>query len=106
MLVLVVPPFATLTRSCHTVTRLLLPLLLLFYVFSFFLHGLNARGRRNRVSSCVKITGYGNSKPVPPPPWLDLKRVFTAIEYSSQRNGKHILITVFSKDSEKRIHWA
>ena len=69
MLVLVVPPDATLTRSCHTVTtRLLLPLLLLFYVFSFFLHELNARGRRNRVSSCVKITGYGNSKPVPPPP--------------------------------------
>jgi len=60
VLVLVVPPFATLTRSCHTVTRLLLPLLLLFYVFSFFLHELNARGRRNMVSSCVEITGYGN----------------------------------------------
>jgi len=106
VLVLVVPPFATLTRSCHTVTRLLLPLLLLFYVF-FFLHELNARGRRNRVLPCFKITGYGNSKPVPPPPpWLDLKRVFTPIEYSSQQNEGYIFITVFSKDSEKRIHWA
>jgi len=28
--------------------------------FYFFLHELNARGRRNRVSSCFKIAGYGN----------------------------------------------
>jgi len=41
-----------------------------------------------------------------PPRWLDLKRVFTPIEYSSQQNRGYILITVFSKDSEKRIHWA
>ena len=68
MLVLVVPPDATLTRSCHSVSRLLLPLLLLFYVFSFVLHELNARGRRNRVLSCFKNAGYGNPKPVPPPP--------------------------------------
>ena len=41
-----------------------------------------------------------------PPRWLDLKRVFTPIEYSSQQNGGYIFITVFSKESEKCIHWA
>ena len=41
-----------------------------------------------------------------PPRWLDLKRIFTPIEYSSQQYGGYILITVFSKESEKRIHWA
>ena len=62
---------------------------------------------RNPLLSCFKMTGYGNSKPVPPPPpWLDRKRLFTPIEYSSQQNGGYIFITVFSKESEKRIHWA
>ena len=42
----------------------LLTLLVLFYVF--FVH--ECGRRRNRVSSCFKIAGYGNSKPVPPPP--------------------------------------
>ena len=41
-----------------------------------------------------------------PPRWLDLKRLFTPIEYSSQQYGGYILITVFSKEFEKRTHWA
>ena len=36
----------------------------------------------------------------------DQKRFFTPIEYSSQQYGEYILITVFSKESEKLIHWA
>ena len=93
------PVFAatTTSKSCSNAIRQLLPLVVLIC---------GGRGR-NPLLPCLKITGYGNSKPVPPPPsWLDLKRVFTPIEYSSQQNGWNIFITVFSKDSEKRIHWA